>query len=118
MSQKKSEKKVVEKVFQVVKLIKNEQHFLTISNARVEVSQDTGPDPSSQHADPAGCSPCKRARALSVELNSVDTNLSALVAELADDKVPAEDNLNGLLKLSVESTRQAFFCTIFQHDHM
>jgi len=43
-----------------------------------------------------------RARALSVELNSVDTNLSALVAELADDKVPAEDNLNGLLKLSAD----------------
>ena len=43
-----------------------------------------------------------RARALSVELNSVDTNLSALVADLADDKVPAEDNLNGLLKLSAD----------------
>ena len=43
-----------------------------------------------------------RARALSVELNSVDTNLSALVAELADDKVPAEENLNGLLKLSAD----------------
>ena len=43
-----------------------------------------------------------RARALSVELNSVDTNLSALVADLADEKVPAEDNLNGLLKLSAD----------------
>ena len=43
-----------------------------------------------------------RARVLSVELNSVDTNLSALVADLADDKVPAEDNLNGLLKLSAD----------------
>jgi uncharacterized membrane-anchored protein len=43
-----------------------------------------------------------RARDLSVELNSVDTNLSALVADLADDKVPAEDNLNGLLKLSAD----------------
>ena len=43
-----------------------------------------------------------RARALSVELNSVDTNLSVLVADLADDKVPAEDNLNGLLKLSAD----------------
>ena len=43
-----------------------------------------------------------RARALSVELNSVDTNLSALVADLADDQVPAEDNLNGLLKLSAD----------------
>jgi len=43
-----------------------------------------------------------RARTLSVELNSVDTNLSALVADLADDKVPAEDNLNGLLKLSAD----------------
>ena len=43
-----------------------------------------------------------RARALSVELNAVDTNLSALVADLADDKVPAEDNLNGLLKLSAD----------------
>jgi uncharacterized membrane-anchored protein len=43
-----------------------------------------------------------RARALSVELNSVDTNLSALVADLADDKVPAEDNLEGLLKLSAD----------------
>ncbi|MCH1470625.1 MAG: DUF3422 domain-containing protein [Planktomarina sp.] len=43
-----------------------------------------------------------RARALSIELNSVDTNLSALVADLADDQVPAEDNLNGLLKLSAD----------------
>ena len=48
-----------------------------------------------------------RARALSVELNSVDTNLSALVADLADDKVPAEDNLNGLLKLSADLERHS-----------
>jgi uncharacterized membrane-anchored protein len=43
-----------------------------------------------------------RARSLSVELNAVDTNLSALVADLADDQVSAEDNLNGLLKLSAD----------------
>ncbi len=43
-----------------------------------------------------------RARALSVELNAVDTNLSALVADLADDQVSAEDNLNGLLQLSAD----------------
>ena len=48
-----------------------------------------------------------RARDLSVELNSVDTNLSALVADLADDKVPAEDNLNGLLKLSADLERHS-----------
>jgi uncharacterized membrane-anchored protein len=43
-----------------------------------------------------------RARALSVELNAVDTNLSALVADLADDQVSAEENLNGLLQLSAD----------------
>ena len=48
-----------------------------------------------------------RARDLSVELNSVDTNLSALVADLADDKVSAEDNLNGLLKLSADLERHS-----------
>ena len=43
-----------------------------------------------------------RARALVVELKAVDTNRSALVADLAYDQVSAEENLNGLLQLSAD----------------
>jgi uncharacterized membrane-anchored protein len=43
-----------------------------------------------------------RSRSLSAELNTVDVNLSALVANLADDRVLAEDNLHGLLQLSAD----------------
>jgi len=43
-----------------------------------------------------------RSRTLSAELNTVDVNLSALVANLADDRVLAEDNLHGLLQLSAD----------------
>ena len=43
-----------------------------------------------------------RARALSSELNLIDTEMSELVAALADDQISAEDNLHALLRLSAK----------------
>jgi uncharacterized membrane-anchored protein len=43
-----------------------------------------------------------RARELSTQLNLVDADMSALVSALADDQVPAGDNLNVLLRLSAK----------------
>jgi len=43
-----------------------------------------------------------RARALSSELNLIDTEMSELVAVLADDQISAEDNLHALLRLSAK----------------
>ena len=43
-----------------------------------------------------------RARALSSQLNLVDTEMSELVAALADDQISAEDNLHALLRLSAK----------------
>ncbi|MFQ3302195.1 MAG: putative membrane-anchored protein [Planktomarina sp.] len=43
-----------------------------------------------------------RARELSTQLNLVDADMSALVSALADDQVPAGDNLNVLLQLSAK----------------
>jgi len=43
-----------------------------------------------------------RARALSSELNLIDTEMSELVAVLADDQISAEDNLHTLLRLSAK----------------
>jgi len=43
-----------------------------------------------------------RARALSSELNLIDTEMSELVAALVDDQISAEDNLHALLRLSAK----------------
>ena len=43
-----------------------------------------------------------RARSLSSQLNLIDTEMSELVAALADDQISAEDNLHALLRLSAK----------------